>query len=226
VSPPAIAPSPSGYIYPVVDAPADETKFWCLTANPSCGRDPWWVEWNELQRDSPVQYSFLAPGLATEYRFVEAIWMIWQWPDGKFLLREAAAHGVRIVSAPFPVAALASYRTIDRVVRVNEKFDETSTWMLADIMAHELKHAADDRAGVRSGPTYADCIAREQAAYQVEAKYLQWVSARFGGLPGPSMVQSRLSPEDYLLYLNLYHIATSRNVDATALDDYRKACAA
>ena len=216
---------PSSFVFPTISAPASDQQFACLPSNVSCGREVWWMEWNADQRSDPVQYAFLAPGLVTEYRFIEAIWMLWQWPEGKFLLQQAAEHGVSIKAEPFPVAALAYYRPADRGIRVNDRFDETSTWMVADILAHELKHAADDRAGSRLARTTEDCLAREQVAYQVESRYLKWIGERFGGMPTLNQVRgSQLSDEDKLLYYNLLHIATSRSPDATALEDYRRAC--
>ena len=68
--------------FPLVDPPQDDVQFWCLTANPSCNRDPWWVEWNTLRRTDLVEYRF-APGLVSEGQFIEAIWLLWQWPQGK-----------------------------------------------------------------------------------------------------------------------------------------------
>ncbi len=87
---------PTSFIYSVVEAPGSDTDFWCLTANPSCNRDDWWAEYNAIQGSDPVQYRFLGPALVTEQRFVEAIWLLWQWPEGASLLREAAASGVRV----------------------------------------------------------------------------------------------------------------------------------
>ena len=83
--------------FPLVEAPRSDVGAWCVDQNPACGRDPWWLERNELQRDDLVEYRF-APGLVTEYRFVEAVSLVWQWPEGRSLLTGAGEHGVRIVS--------------------------------------------------------------------------------------------------------------------------------
>ncbi len=61
-------------------------------------------------------------------------------------------------------------------------------------------------------------------AYQTERSFLVWLSNRFGGIPSPSSVVSRLSYEDYLLYSNLYDIGTSQDVNFSAYLDYRKVC--
>lgn len=216
---------PSSFVFPVLPAPPGEAGLPCLPANPSCRREAWWAEWNELQWDDLVQFEFLGPGLVAEYRFAQAVWLLWQWSEGQFLLREGAAHGVAIFSAPFAAANFADYAPVQRVIHISPDFTSTSTWMLADLLAHELKHAADSRAGVLASRSYADCIAREQSAYAVEHRFLAWVAERFGGLPAADQVRARLSRADFLLYRNLLEIARSGDVDAEALEDYRRACA-
>jgi len=59
--PPDPAPrTPSGhliatsYVFPVIEPPRDNSRFACLARNPSCSRDPWWVEWNEVQEEDLV----------------------------------------------------------------------------------------------------------------------------------------------------------------------------
>jgi len=157
-----------------------------------------------------------------EARFIEAIWLLWQWTDGRFLLSEAGKHGVGIFAGE--TRGFASYSPFTRVIRVGTRWTEVSTWMLADVIGHELRHAADDHAGLRVGLGLSDCIEREQMAYQTERSFLVWLSNRFGGIPSPSSVVSRLSYEDYLLYSNLYDIGTSQDVNFSAYLDYRKVC--
>src|SRR5581483_10301731 len=70
---------------PVPEAPRSNTEMACLDRNPSCGRDPWWEEWNEVQESSQVTCRF-APGLVTETRYIEAVWLLWQWPQGQHLI--------------------------------------------------------------------------------------------------------------------------------------------
>ena len=215
---------PTGYIYSVVEAPREENLLSCLQANPSCNRDPWWVEWNELQSDELVQYSFVGPGLITEFRFIEAIWLLWKWPEGQALLSDAAEHGVAIVADPSADQVIAYYRESVRAIVINPRFAEASTWMVADILAHELRHAADRFSGIEVN-SYEACIAAEQAAYQVERRYLVWTVQRFGGIPAPRQVASTLSEDDFDLYANLFSIAAAPDVDLKALEDYRQNCA-
>lgn len=215
------------YVYPVIGPAAAETDPWCLRDNPSCGRDPWWTEWSEHQLARLVQYQFVGPGLVTEHRFAEAVRLLWQWSEGKFLLSEAAAHNVAVVTLPDAMSGpvYAAYMPQHRVIFVNRRFTAAPTWMIATVIAHELKHAADHRGGTRQELNFEDCIAREQVAYQVEARYLQWLAARYQGFPSRDLPMERLSPDDLALYLDVHDMATSPDVDADAFDDYRQHCA-
>jgi hypothetical protein len=221
---PPVVTIPTAYVLPLVGPPPDETAFPCLRLNPSCARDPWWVEWNEIQGRELVQFSFLPPGFVAEARFIEAIGLLWQWPEGQALLGQAADHGVIVVAADLQRSAFAAYQASTHLLAVNVAFAETSTWMVSDMLAHELRHVADQQAGIRMAATYADCIEREQGAYQTERRFLLWLAGRFGGLPSPGSVRARLTPADFALYSNLRSIATSPDVDARALEDYRQSC--
>lgn len=210
--------------YPLIAPPTDDTRFWCVTANPRCSRDPWWVEWDALQNTEIVEFQF-APGLLAQRRFIESIWLVWQWPEGKDLLREAGANGVYVHANTATFSdAFASYVFPSNEIRFNRTFTETSTWMIADVLAHELKHASDVFQGIAIGRTSADCITREQRAYGVEARFLRWLSARMGGLPSVGDVAVRLSLEDYHLFTNLEELAYTSNPSAAAARDYRGHC--
>lgn len=199
----------------------------CLQSNPSCGRDPWWIEWNEIQSDRLVRFSFLPPGLVAEARFIEAIWLLSEWDDGRFLLEEAGRNGLLIITAPIPRKAFAAYLPAKRLLGVNERFAEVSTWMLADVLAHELKHAADHSMNVWPNLVphdYEACWTIEKLAYEVEQHYLQWVGRRFGGLPSYQQVGGQLSEEDQALYANLRGILDARDLGKMAESDYRGHC--
>jgi hypothetical protein len=216
----------TAYAYPVVDPPVSDVAPWCLPANPGCGQEPWWMERDQPQQSRLVQYRFVGPGLVTEERFAEAIRLLWQWPEGKFLLREAAAYGVGIVNWPDSISGevFGAYHPQLRLIRVTGSFAPAPTWMLASVLAHELKHAADHKSGARQAGGYADCIATEQVAYEVENRFMAWLGARFQGLPSPGLAATRLLANDVELYRNLHEIATSPDVDAMAEEDYRDTC--
>jgi len=218
---------PTSYIFDALDEPPPLTGgAWpCLTQNPSCSREPWWAQWNTLQVATPTQYAFLGPGFVTEYRFAEAVGLLWQWPEGKDLLRAAADHGVRVgVVASFPRAAFAGYTKEARAIVFNPRFTETSTWMVASVLAHELQHAKDHRDDVRMGDSFDHCVAREQVAYKTEARFAQWLLQQQGGFPSFQDVRGSLSEADQRLFLNLDRIAKAPDPDSLALEDYRGVC--
>ena len=209
--------------YQVYEAPANDSAFWCLKENPSCSRDAWWVEWNELQDRTPVQFRFLGPGLVVEKRFVEAIMLLWQWPEGKGLLKDAASQSVHILAAPPRGEYFGVWVQPLNAIGINRLYTETSTWMVADILAHELTHAADRHAGRFQNETYSDCITLEQRAFHAELRYLTWLNGRFG-LPDPPAVHDRLTREDFLLYEDLFSTVTSSNLDADVDQLYKQKC--
>ena len=218
---------PTAYVYDTLDEPpALGGGVWpCLKENPSCTREPWWAQWNELQDSKRTQYKFLGPGFVTEYRFAEAVGLLWQWPEGKDLLRAAADHGVRVFVAPdIPRQAFAGYSPRARAIGFNPQFTETSTWMVASVLAHELKHAMDDWTGERQGDAFDDCVGREQEAYKVEARFARWLFEKQGEVPSPRDVRQTLSIDDQRLFVNLYRIAASDNPESLALEDYRGIC--
>jgi hypothetical protein len=212
------ADAPNAQLRMNASAYGDATLQWCLQTNPSCTRDPWWVEHNDDQATRLVEYRFIGPGLVTEERFVEAIWFLWQWPEGKAILGAAADVGVTIAAGPED-DAFAIYSPLLGRIRVNRAFS-AATWMVADVLAHELKHVADFTTSTYVSDSFADCLTREQRAYAVEQRFLRWTTDRFGGLPPHAQVTDRLAPEHLDLYENLYTLRFSSDVNSLAENDY------
>jgi hypothetical protein len=197
----------------------------CQSSNPSCGREDWWAQWNEIQESAWLQFRYIGPGLVTESRFAEAVSLLWLWPDGRELLQTAADHGVAIYSSPeIARRAFAAYRPGNRTLLVNPSFTEVSTWLLADVLAHELRHASDHATGTRMGSGYGDCVAREQAAFQTEASFVRWLAERQGGLPSSEQVSKLLSQEDFALFTDVYRTLTAENLNAQVEESYRAIC--
>jgi hypothetical protein len=217
--------TPTDFQFRTVDTGPSGSEWPCQSRNPSCGREDWWAQWNELQDNSWLQFKYIGPGLVTESRFAEAIALLWLWPDGRELLQTAADHGVLIYSSPeIARRAFAAYRPANRSLMVNPNFTEVSTWMLADVLAHELRHAADHATGTRMGSSYADCVAREQIAFQTEANFVRWLGDRQGGLPSSDQVSKLLSREDFALFTDVFSTLTSENLNAQVEESYRSIC--
>jgi hypothetical protein len=217
--------TPNEFVYRTMDQAPSGNDWPCLTRNPSCGREEWWAQWNEIQDENWLQYRYIGAGLVTEARFAEAISLLWIWPEGRELLQSAADHGVVIRSSPeIARRAFAAYRPANRTLLVNPNFTEVSTWLLADVLAHELRHAADHASGTRMGAGYADCVAREQVAFGTEASFVRWLAERQGGLPSSEQVSKLLSQEDYALFTDVYRTLTSENLNAQVEESYRSIC--
>jgi hypothetical protein len=228
-APPAIGAgrrtTPNTYSYRTVDQAPSENGWPCQSQNPSCGREEWWAEWNDVQDTQPLQYRYIGPGLVTEGRFAEAIALLWTWPEGRELLQTAANNGVAIYTSPeIARRAFAAYRPANRTLLVNPQFTEVSTWLLADVVVHELRHASDHATDTRMAANYADCVAREQVAFQTEARFIRWLRERQGGLPGPDEVSKLLSQEDFALYTDVYRTLNADNLDAQVEEAYRAIC--
>jgi hypothetical protein len=210
---------------PRIEAPREDQRWSCFPENPSCARgDPWWVEWNEIQSETLVEPAF-APGLVAERRFVEALWLIARWQDGRTLLSEAGLNGVWILSVSPETAqsALGRYSDTTNVLEVNRRFSESSTWLIADVLVHELQHAVDDRHGEFRGGGYARCIL-EQRAYSQESVFIRWLRERMGGVPSPAEVRARLSRDDFILYSNVMSVANAPDPRLQAVRDYPEVC--
>lgn len=218
---PTPAFSPSGL--PLIDAPRTDTRFNCLARNPSCGRDPWWAEWNEVQESHLVAYRF-APGFVTEFRFIEAVWLLWRWPEGRELISAAAASGVSVWTQEERSDSFAGYSPLFNWISFDRRYTETSTWMVADVLAHELRHAVDAGQGITNDGTPDRCVWLEQRAYETEARYVRWLSAGMGGLPTTLQVATQLSTEDLILFVNISEIARSPNPAALAARDSQQTC--
>jgi hypothetical protein len=179
----------------------------CFAVNPSCSRDDaWWMEWFDLQEqpvaDHLAQFSSLGSGFRAEFRFAEAVVLIWAWPEGRQLLQDAARFGITVVSggaADMPTA-YADFNGALHRIRINATYRAISTWALADLLVHELQHVHDALVGAHREPTQAGCIAEEVSAYAAEARFARWIGAAMGSLPAPDVVAKTLSAEDSNVY--------------------------
>jgi hypothetical protein len=130
---------------------------------------------------------------------------------------------VRVTVGPASRNAFAMYLSRPKSIEFNRDFVRVSTWMLAAVLAHELKHASDDRARI-PWLDASDCIPWEQRAYQEEADFVRWLSSRFVGFPSEQQVRNLLAPEDQVLFSNLRRIATAPDPTKVAYEDYLGHC--
>ncbi len=205
----------------------NDTSWSCLPTNPSCARDPWWAEYNELQDTAHVPYQAIGPRFVSERSFVEAVNLLWQSPEGKELLRKANGSEVTVISRAYDRQfAFATYLPQRKTVVLNSRFLTAPTWMLADVLAHELSHASDDASGLHMAHTSSDCIAGELAAYQVERRFLIWLTRTLipEGMPSLASISGRLSAEHEQLADSLFRIGFSDDMPNLVARTYEGTC--
>jgi hypothetical protein len=212
---------------PSIDPYPSDTSWSCLPDNRSCQTDPWWAEWNALQDDTHVTYSAIGSHFISERRFAEAIDLLWQWPEGKSLLRQADATGVLVISLAYDRQVdFATYSPQRKLVAINNRFTTAPTWMEAGVIAHELSHAADAARGVNQDHSTAACLAGETAAFQVQQRFLVWLTRSLepDGLPSVAAVSARLSSEQAELAQSLFQIGLSSDIPDLVHDVYGRTC--
>jgi hypothetical protein len=164
-----------------IDPYPSDAVWSCFATNPSCSREPWWGEWDALQDATHVSYAAVGTHFTTERSFAEAVDLLWQWPEGKLLLRQADQASVLVMSLDYDQqVAFATYSPQRKLIALNRRFTAAPTWMVADVLAHELSHASDDAHGVNMAPTFAGCIAGETAATAVQQRFLVWLTRTSG----------------------------------------------
>ncbi|HZQ34885.1 MAG TPA: hypothetical protein VFD32_03055 [Dehalococcoidia bacterium] len=190
---PAAAASGPAVVIVALTANGPAPGAWsCLGSNPACTRhDPWWQEALLQAPAAPgsvVEFSPLGAGLTADPRLAEAVLWLWSWPEGRGLLRAAAAHGVaiRVTTLPAAMGRLESAARYDprmRAVEIDGRFLTAPSWLLGDLLAHELTHATQDAAGQRFGTGQAACIAAELPARRNEVAYVRALFDRLGAPP-------------------------------------------
>ncbi|MHB8577657.1 MAG: hypothetical protein ACYDCQ_20280 [Dehalococcoidia bacterium] len=228
VTAPAIVTAYRETVVAVPDGPAFPCR---AEADPSCADAgvPWWQHRDTRQSTNLVQYQIVAPGLVTEDKFVAAIALLWQWPEGQAVLRRAATAGVTIGTTDKRPGgdAIASYQQPQRRVVVLTGYAQIPTALLADLLAHELRHAVDYANGTNRQMTARACIADEQAAVATEQRYLLWLTGRFGRLPLPGEAPGLTAQAiDRLVFLQLLGNATPSQVASRTSQAYHDICGA
>jgi hypothetical protein len=86
--------------------------------------------------------------------------------------------------------------------------------MVADVIAHELSHAADDANAVNQAPTAEACLAGETSAFLAQQRFLVWLTRTLqpAGLPNVAVVTGQLSTDPAELARSLYDIGFSTDL--------------
>jgi hypothetical protein len=200
---------------------------YCTGANPSCGRDPWWLQWNELQGTDLVSFTMTGRPLTAEARYHEALRVLWGWDEGKELLRHGSEFGVAVLSGIFArePSAIASYSTARRSIQINPRYAQAATWMLAAVISHEMRHISDAYQRLYQAHTVDDCLMRETRAYETESRFITWYTRSVVGeqIPVQQLRQQVRSEHRGLIEL-LVRISSAPDAAELVRDDYSELC--
>jgi hypothetical protein len=122
--------------------------------------------------------------------------------------------------------AFASYSKERHLIVIDKPLVTAPTWLLADVLAHELQHNADASAGQYEDRSSASCYAREAAAFQTERAFLVWLTRTLqpDGLPGVAAVANKLAGEQAALAETAYERGFSPDLATLAHRDYVDNC--
>ncbi len=200
---------------------------YCSDANPSCGRDPWWLQFNELQSTDLVPFGLTRAPLTVESRYLEALHVLWSWEEGQALLGEGSEFGVSIMSGLFArePTAIASYNSARRSIQINPRYAQAATWMVAAVLSHELQHIADSHNRLYQRHTPEDCLTRETRAYETESRFITWYTQTLVGqtLPVQELRKQSLAEHRGLSDL-LIRINSAPDVSELVRKDYAELC--
>jgi hypothetical protein len=211
--------------------PLADTGNWCLAPNTTCTDGPWWQAQADRStlRNAPLASFVGLDGLRADPDFGEAVRLLWQWPEGRKELIGAATHGVQIHQGPrHPTGDSDSFATYDDdtlTVEVAYEDMDVPTWMLADLLAHELRHANDMSQSPGGWEGSQGCFELEERAYATEQRYMNWLTSRFGGLPSASAeYNAGLSYAADDLYGNMLGIERTSDIVGLVHHDYADTC--
>jgi hypothetical protein len=100
--------------------------------------------------------------------------------EGKWLLSVAAQNGIQVMVGPTPPGVGGYFEPATKHILLDESLLASSAWVRADVLAHELQHAADNAAGIIP-VTSAGCVDEEQRAFTRQAQV--WNDLWKGHLP-------------------------------------------
>ncbi|HEX3246195.1 MAG TPA: hypothetical protein VHX16_12385 [Chloroflexota bacterium] len=200
---------------------------YCAGANPSCGRDPWWLQWNEIQNTDLVSFAVTRTPMTVESRYVEALQVLWSWDEGEDLLTQGSEFGVSVRSGIFETepTAIASYSTSRRTIQINPRYARAATWMLAAVISHELRHISDARNRLFQSHISGDCLTRETRAYETEGRFMAWYTEALVGERLPVQELRQRVPSEYRgLSELLLRINTAPDASELVRKDYAELC--
>jgi hypothetical protein len=112
---------------------------------------------------------------------VSAVEVLARLDLGRELLTAAARADVELVRGQPLAGVLGSYAPKTRTVTLDDRLDGYSSYVRAAVLAHELRHAADDTARRLRIASADDCYRAEERAFRDQAEV--WSAFWQGQLP-------------------------------------------
>jgi hypothetical protein len=131
--------------------------------------------------------------LFADVRLAEALDRVRSIPEGAWLLAVAAEAGTTVVTGDLPSGLLGTFQADNNTVIIATHLLPLGPEVVANVLAHELTHAADNAAGLLAGAVGQDCVAAEVRAFKAEAR--AWAELHHGQFPTPSTAVEALFTE-------------------------------
>ncbi len=119
-------------------------------------------------------------GLIVEDGLVGTVAELRKVEGGEWLVRVAAENGITIGEAAAGPGILGAFDDREGIILINSALDDSSAWVRAAVLAHELQHAADAAASLLPETT-AECLRFEAHAFQRQSTI--WTQFWQGSFP-------------------------------------------
>ena len=113
--------------------------------------------------------------------FISAVAELSRTDLGRELLAEGTRAGIEIRHGQPPVGVLGAYSAKERSILLDDRLDGYSSLVRAVVLAHELRHAADDANGRLGAHTTDECYRTEERAFRDQGEI--WSGFWQGQLP-------------------------------------------
>jgi hypothetical protein len=131
--------------------------------------------------------------LFADVRLAEAIDRVRSVPEGAWLLAVAAESGVTVMTADMSSSLLGVFQPGPNTIGIATHLLPLGPDVLANVLAHELTHAADNASGQLTGEFGQDCVSAEVRAFKAEARV--WTELHHGQFPTPTTTIEALLTE-------------------------------
>jgi hypothetical protein len=113
--------------------------------------------------------------LSVDRRLYGAVLALLPLEPARALVRGAAEDGVVVGVVELPRSARGAYSPRRRAVVIADSLMDSTAWVRAAVLVHELQHAADHRAGLLPTRVPQECVRSEETAFRTTAQFWTWL---------------------------------------------------